>query len=302
MSSNALRPSDFRRRRRLQDARRQQTLGQVVEPGEVTAPPAGDDTPPQEQFFERDLAVIPVPPRTLRPDPLLEVGGGERAVTADALEDVLDERRTIAAESGHGLPVVRLLHSPAIQRVVCARHDGRHVGPVLEQLTGFERVGQQVARMRPESGEEGQLLTAHEHVDGVDLDDADAIEHLPHVAAVDPSGRARVGEALRGDGHSPRLVGRQRDGLAARFARSCGQWRPADAEVLDRLEQPTGVVVGDVHRQRQVAAWSEVEAGLEQVVEEQLAPPGIGVVEVGRRPDGCRARDEWPSASPIRSP
>ena len=69
--------------------------------------------------------------------------------------------------------------------------------------------------MRAEAGEQWQLLAAHEHVDGVDLDDADAFEHLPQVAAVDPSGRAWVGEALCGDSHSPRLVGRQRDGFFA---------------------------------------------------------------------------------------
>ena len=51
------------RRRRRQRLRRQQPLGEVVEPGEVVAPPAGGDEPVVEEVLEGDLAVVPVPPR-----------------------------------------------------------------------------------------------------------------------------------------------------------------------------------------------------------------------------------------------
>ena len=57
-----------------------------------------------------------------------------------------------------------------------------------------------------------------------------------------------------------------------------------------------GVVVGDGHRQGQVAAWRDVEAGGEGVVEEQVAPAHVGGVDVGRRRDrtgtGCTHSSE----------
>ena len=49
----------------------------------------------------------------------------------------------------------------------------RDVGPVLEQLAGGDGVGDQRARVRAEAGEQRQLVAAHEHVDRVDLDEAD---------------------------------------------------------------------------------------------------------------------------------
>ena len=56
--------------------------------------------------------------------------------------------------------------------------------------------GSSVARVGAEAREQRQLLGAHQHVDRVDLDQADAVEHPSHVAPVDPSGGAAVAEAL----------------------------------------------------------------------------------------------------------
>ena len=56
------------------------------------------------------------------------------------------------------------------------RHERGLVHPVLEQLAGVAGVGDQRPRVRPEAGEQRQLLAAHEHVDRVDLDQADPVE------------------------------------------------------------------------------------------------------------------------------
>jgi hypothetical protein len=56
-----------------------------------------------------------------------------------------------------------------------------------------------VARVRSESGEEGQLLRPDEDVDGVDLDDTDPLKDAAHVAAVDAAAGPRVDETLGGE-------------------------------------------------------------------------------------------------------
>ena len=90
--------------------------------------------------------------------------------------------------------------------------------PVLEQLAGTCGVVDQRARVRPEPGEQRQLLAAHQHVDRVDLDQTDAVEHPTQMAPVDASGRAWVGEALSGQGDPLRLGVRDDDRHAARQA------------------------------------------------------------------------------------
>ena len=54
--------------------------------------------------------------------------------------------------------------------------------------------------MVAEPGEQGQLLAAHEHVDRVDLDQTDPVEHLAEVASIDvgPVGRWTA-QALGGE-------------------------------------------------------------------------------------------------------
>ena len=54
----------------------------------------------------------------------------------------------------------------------------RLVHPVLEQFAVCRGVVDQRARVRPQPGEQRELLTAHEHVDRVDLDQTDPVEHL----------------------------------------------------------------------------------------------------------------------------
>ena len=67
------------------------------------------------------------------------------------------------------------------------------VHPVLEQLAGGAGVVDQRPRVRAEAGEQRQLLAANQHVDRVDLDQSDAVEHAPEMAPIDaPVGRRSV--------------------------------------------------------------------------------------------------------------
>ncbi len=103
------------------------------------------------------------------------------------------------------------------------------MGPVLEQLSVVDGVGDQRARVRAEPGEQRQFLAANEHVDRVDLDQPDRVEHAAKVAAV-TAGRARPGEALRGERDPAGGIGGERD----------GGWRGHDPRAYNCSITPSG--------------------------------------------------------------
>ena len=72
------------------------------------------------------------------------------------------------------------------------------VTPVLEELTLGGGGRDQRAGVGAEPGEERELLAAHEHVHGVDLDQARAVEDATQVAPVDAALRTGIGETLGG--------------------------------------------------------------------------------------------------------
>ena len=80
------------------------------------------------------------------------------------------------------------------------------MAPVLEQAPRRVVGGavERLAVVRAEAGEAGQVVRPREHVDRVDLDQADAVEQAPDRAPVVPP---RLGEALRGQRGAPRLGG-----------------------------------------------------------------------------------------------
>ena len=195
------------RRRRGEDLRRQHPLGQVVEPREVVHPPAGRDPTGVEEPLQGQLGVVPVPPGALRHRPLRQLAGHDRPPLRHHLVHGLDVAGPLLAHADHAAPrpLRRSRHLPAEQPVVLDRDVRRLVAPVLEQLAVGRRSREQVPRVRTEAGEQRQLLRAHEDVHRVDLDEPDPVHHPPQVAAVHPAGRARVGEALRGQRHPPGL-------------------------------------------------------------------------------------------------
>ena len=197
-----------------QHRRRQHPLGKVVQPGEVVDPPAGGDPPRVEEPLERQLGVVPVPPRPLGSGPLRQLARHDGPALGHHLVDGLDIARAFRAHPGDAAP--RVLggtgHLPTEQRMLRGRDVRGLVAPVLEELAGGGGLRQEVAGMGPEAGEEGQLLGPHQHVDGVDLDQPDPVEHAPQVAAIDPALRARVGEALGSERHPACLREGERQG------------------------------------------------------------------------------------------
>ena len=150
-------------------------------------------------MFERDLAVVPVPPRLLRPDPLLEVAGDEWALVADPRQHVVDEMRLVAPDPGDRPPAMVLGHVPTQVRVQFDRHVTRLVDVELEQLVRGRGVGDQRSRMRSQPGEQWQLLAAYEDVDRVDLDDPHPVDDAAEMTAVDTTSGPRIVEPLRGE-------------------------------------------------------------------------------------------------------
>ena len=177
--------------RHRQDALRDDPFGEVVHAGEVGRPAHRGEGPGIQQMFERDLAVVPVPPRPLRTHSLLEVAGDEWALVAHPRQYVVDEMRLVAPDPGNRLPTMVLRHVPPQVRVELDGHMAGLVDVELEQIMGSGGVGDQRTRMRSEPGEQRQLLAADEHVDRVDLDEPHPVDDAAEMPAVDAARRPR---------------------------------------------------------------------------------------------------------------
>ena len=147
-----------------------------------------------------------------------EVAGRDRTVVDDPLVHLLDEAGAPLAQRPVAPPLVIAGHLPAMEVIVGHVDVRRLVHPVLEHLAGLGGIGDHGARVRAESGEQRQLLAAHQDVDRVDLDQTHPIEHAAEVTTIDAPLRARVGEALRGERDAARR--RQRDLLGGHRAQS----------------------------------------------------------------------------------
>ena len=196
----------FGRSRTLQCVLGDPPFRQLVQPGEVVRAAATGDLAGPEQMLQGDLGVVPVPPGALRTDAGIELARRDRAVGVDPGEDFAEVFRTALQQPPDLAPFVLALHPPAVEVIVLGRHMARLVDPVLEQLAVRRRVTDQVAWMRPKPREKWQLLAAHEHVDGIDLDQADLSEHLAQVPAIDLASRPRISKSLGGEGDPARLV------------------------------------------------------------------------------------------------
>ena len=212
-----------------EDVRRDDPLGEVVDASEVARTASGRDLPAPEEVLERDLAVVPVPPRALLADALLEVAGRQGTVVGHPLQHLLDVTGAPFTQLEVPAPLVVAGHVPAVQVVVLGGHVGGLVHPVLEQLAVGGRVGDERTWVWAEPGEQRQFLAAHQHVHRVDLDDADALEHAAQVPAIDTPGGARIGESLRRERDAAclcegELDGHGTSGRRGRTGRSAVGW------------------------------------------------------------------------------
>lgn len=190
-------------------------LGCEIDACEVAFAPAGRDLTGPEQPLEDRLALVPVPPLALRAAARAHVARHDPSRRlAHAREDVTHHRGVLshrAREPGpHALTAQCLVHAQATQMVMLNRDVRGLVAPVLEQLAGSRRPGDEVARVRPEPCEERQFLAAGERVHRIDLDHPDRLEDRSQVADVDAAGRPRTGESLCRDRDAPRRCGTDR--------------------------------------------------------------------------------------------
>jgi hypothetical protein len=186
-------------------------LGEVVQPGEVVRSPACRDLTGAEQVLERELAVVPVPPRALRPVAHLEVARHDRALGAHPVEHPSTSDR-FAPPTCAATPAGMLVHRPPLQGMELDRGRGTPRAPSTRTARRAGRVVDQRARMRAEPGEQRQLLAAHQHVDRVDLDEPHPVDDAAQVTPIDATGRARVGEPLRAEREPSRLSADSSDG------------------------------------------------------------------------------------------
>ena len=198
------------------DLRRQCTLGQIVDALEAPTAVCGDLAGPEEPL-ERHLALAPPPPAGAATARALEVRHTDRPARANLGQHRFAEFRALPAEPSNAGPdahaSTRALHSPAQERLQLDGQKGSLVTPVLEQRSSLIRVGHPVEQrglVRPEPREAGQIVRAHEHVDRVDLDQAEPAHHADEVVRARRSSRPRRREALRGQRDAARLGKRQR--------------------------------------------------------------------------------------------
>ena len=213
-----------RGRRRVDDGLRQDPLGQVIHALEAS-PRMRGDLPGPEQPLERNLAFAPAPPAALAAVARADLGHAERAAIANFREHLAAEGGTVAPEPRDVAPgavaVLRALHAPAQQWLALDRHQRRLVTPVLEQLSPAAAIGgcvQQRHGVRAEPGEQRQVVRPDEHVDRVDLQQAERAHGADYVGLDDVPTGALAAKPLRRERDPPRLGQRQRFARPAEVA------------------------------------------------------------------------------------
>src|SRR5690606_1661759 len=126
------------------------------------------------------LSLAPAPPASFRAAAVHEIAGTQGTALAHLREHGLDGARMLRREtlesSPHAFASLRLLHSPAKQRLTLDRQQRGLMPPVLDQ-PAMPRILrgalEEPARILAAAGERGQIVRAHEHVDGIDLHGAE---------------------------------------------------------------------------------------------------------------------------------
>ena len=177
------------------------------------------------------------PHQPLRPLMLMrQLAGTQRAAIGDLAANLGDEIPALAAEAGNPLidapPVLGPRHAPAEQRLQPDRQQRGLMAPIFEQRPLAAAISERVQILGPvasEARKRRQQMGAGEHVDAVDLQHAEPLDHPAQIALGRLGLGARLAEALRPQGDAPCLGRGKRIG-AARLARSrCGgcRWRRA---------------------------------------------------------------------------
>ncbi len=185
--------------RQSQQLRWKHPLRQIVEPLEA-APGSGRDLARPEQELERSLAVAPAPPGALAAPAIGQLRGADGPAGPDLRQGRLHEAAALETEAGdigpwpHTAPSA--LHAPAQERVLRQREERGFVAPILEECSIPSSIGQpveEVALVGTQAGEEREVMRADEDIDGVDLQEAQALDRAADMARIGRPGRPLLG-------------------------------------------------------------------------------------------------------------
>jgi len=142
--------------------------------------------------------------------PGLELTRGERAAGGHLGQDRCHDVRVLSGHTLHPAPGILLgaVHPEAEVPPDRPRHEAGFVSPVLADVArgAIPQRIEQTGVVGTQSGEEGEVLTAGEHIDTVDLDDADGVDHPLEVPDRGGTARPWPRESLCGQGNPPRTV------------------------------------------------------------------------------------------------
>ena len=176
-----------------------------------------------EEVLERAFALVPVPHLTRRRRAPREAGVArpDRALVADELERVGDQRRVLLEDPLHRAPrSVEVRHPPAQQRMRLDRDERRLVSPVLDQpaVEAPPRVpGEPIQHrwvIRPQTREDRHVVRSQEDVDRIELQQPEP--------AYQPGDACGVGLWAAGTGaRATEPLGAQRDPPSRERAQPC---------------------------------------------------------------------------------
>ncbi len=161
----------------------------------------------EEQRFQGELGVGPIPPRASRcVGMILEISGANRPPLRHLPQDRVDGAGVVLHPAIHRRPVPVPLHPVAEQGPVLDRYECGLVGPVFDHLTGApaDPLGEG-HRVVPETSEEREEVRPGYDVDRVELHHADPLNDPSQVPDVDLAGWTSIGESLGGQGDSASL-------------------------------------------------------------------------------------------------
>ena len=234
----------------LEEARREEALREVVEAAVALASGDAEDARLGERFEDRPglQRGPPVPVDRLA---AVEVGGGDRAVAPDPLEELHDMVAVVPEDLALVGPA-RPIPGQAMPRQLPGGQDAQALVVGLEQEAPVvEQVVCPGPPVAPDAGMEHEVVVAAGHLERVELQRAETVDDREH-ALLGVRQRPRRGEEMADDQEAPRDGGgeRARDGHGTDRSRSDrGATVPfpatADAATTTRTPQP-GLTFGSI--------------------------------------------------------
>ena len=184
---------------------REHLPGQRIHPLKSNAP-GTDHVAPTKEHFQARFHVGPPPPRPAAlVRVVLDLAGPHRPLRGQLGEQPVEHRpiRLGPDAGGAGRQIAVVLHPPPQQRPGVERHERRLVRPVLRVTclpAGAEPVELGLV-IATEPAERGQVVTALEHIDRVDLQQSEPVDQ--RIQLTDAGSRhPDAAEALRCQGNA----------------------------------------------------------------------------------------------------